>query len=414
MIMDSAREPKHHHKTKIALAILVLLVVIVLMGVSQHRMISTVSSSELELVTVEGFRTKITTMGTIKPRKSIKLSSDIGGRVKYYINKKQSYVQQGDILLELENYDYTLNITEKVAQVSEQISNLRNTRLNLASEMKSTQLSLEDAIFNVRAIDRELEQKERLLTKGLISKSDVQYLQDDLSRWIAKQKVLSTYYQSQKNKIQHQLTELNETVDILKNFLLKLQESERNLVVRAPISGNLVGFDIELGQQILPKEEFGSLDIIDNFLIEVELSEFYLDRVNESMQVLATFDNRNVELNVLKIFPKVKQGQFRMHLEVRLLERVARNIKVGQSIEIELTNATETLQPSVPVNATFKENSNMFVYLLSKNQSKAVKTPISIKNTIGNVLLVDNMDLLGKTLIVLDWDKNYEEELYID
>ncbi|MEZ8656786.1 HlyD family efflux transporter periplasmic adaptor subunit [Vibrio splendidus] len=253
-----------------------------------------------------------------------------------------------------------------------------------------------------------------MLTKDLISKSDAQYLQDDLSRWIAKRKVLSTYYQSQKNNIQHQLTELNDTVDILKNFLLKLQESERNLVVRAPISGNLVGFDIELGQQILPKEEFGSLDIIDNFLIEVELSEFYLDRVNESMQVLASFDNRNVELNVLKIFPKVKQGQFRMHLEVRLLESVARNIKVGQSIEIELTNATETLQASVPVNATFKENSNVFVYLLSKNQSKAVKTPISIKNTIGNVLLVDNMDLLGKTLIVLDWDKNYEEELYIE
>ncbi|MGF1817946.1 RND transporter, partial [Vibrio splendidus] len=110
--MDSAIEPKHHHKTKIVLVILVLLVVIVLMGVSQHRMISTVSNSELELVTVEGFRTNITTMGVIKPRKSIKLSSDIGGRVKYYINKKQSYVQQGDILLELENSDYTLNITE--------------------------------------------------------------------------------------------------------------------------------------------------------------------------------------------------------------------------------------------------------------------------------------------------------------
>lgn len=251
--MDSAIEPKHHHKTKIVLVILVLLVVIVLMGVSQHRMISTVSNSELELVTVEGFRTNITTMGVIKPRKSIKLSSDIGGRVKYYINKKQSYVQQGDILLELENSDYTLNITERVAQISEQISNLRNTRLNLASEMKSTQLSLEDAIFNVRVISRELEQKERLLTKELISKSDAQYLQDDLSRWLAKQKVLSTYYQSQKSNIQHQLTELNEAVDILKNLLLKLQESEKNLVVRAPISGNLVGFDIELGQQILPK-----------------------------------------------------------------------------------------------------------------------------------------------------------------
>lgn len=139
-----------------------------------------------------------------------------------------------------------------------------------------------------------------------------------------------------------------------------------------------------------------------------------MDRVNESMQVLATFDNHNVELNVLKIFPKVTQGQFRMHLEVSQLERVARNIKVGQSIEIELTNATETLQPSVPVNATFKENNKMFVYLFSKNQSKAVKTPISIKNTIGNVLLVDNMELLGKALLVLNWDKNYEEELYIE
>lgn len=396
------------------LAIMVLLAAIAALVVSRERMISTVSSTELTRVTVNDFRNNITTMGTIKPRKSIKLSSDIGGRVKYYINKKQSFVEQGDIILELENYDYTLNITEKVAQISEQISNLRNTRLNLAREMKLTRLLLEDAIFNVSVLSRELEQKERLLKKDLIGKSDTEYLQDDLSRWIAKQKVLSAYYQSQKSNIQHQLTEINETVGLLENLLLKLEEGEKNLVVRAPISGNLVGFDIELGQQILSKEEFGSLDIIDNFLIEVELSEFYLDRVNESMRVLAKLDNRHVELNIIKIFPKVEQGQFRLHLEVRQLERFARDIKIGQSIEIELTNSTQTLQPSIPLNATFSENSNTFVYLLSNNQSKAVKTPITIKNTIGNVLLIDNIELLGKELIVMDWDKNYQEELYIE
>ncbi|MBQ4878024.1 efflux RND transporter periplasmic adaptor subunit [Pseudoalteromonas luteoviolacea] len=412
--MDTVIEQPKYNKAKIIFAIVVIILSIALGLLYSNQSISSIPIKDVSRVKIASVNPNITAVGTIKPRKSIKLSSDIGGRVKYYLNKKNSFVEKGEVLLELENYDYILKLTEKIAQISEQISNLKNMRLNLRRELKTSKLSLEDAIFQVSVLERELAQKQQLLRNNLTQESEVQDVQSNLTRWHAKQQVLASYYQSQKDHIKHQLSEINDTVDILNTLLLKLQESEQQLEIRAPISGNLSGFDIEFGQQILPKQEFGSLDLIDDFLIEVELSEYYLSRVHDAMQAEGSIKNRDVALNIIKIFPLVKQGKFRMHLEVPFQQSMNTQVKVGQSIEVSLTGTADTKLPSVPLNATFKENNDMFIYLLKSNQSKAVKTLLKIKEQIGDKVLVDNPNILGQELIILDWNKNYKEELYIE
>lgn len=412
--MDTVIEQPKYNKTKIIVTISTMTFLLALGLLYSNKSTSSIPIKEVNRVKITSVEPSIISVGTIKPMKSIKLSSNIGGRVKYYLNKKSSYVQQGEVLLELENYDYILKLTEKIAQISEQISNLKNMRLNLRRELKTSKLFLEDAIFQVSVLERELAQKQQLLLNNLTQESEVQDVQSNLTRWHAKQQVSANYYQSQKDNINHQLNEIDDTVGILNRLLVKLQESEQQLVIRAPISGNLSGFDIEVGQQIMPKQEFGSLDLIDDFLIEVELSEYYLSRVHDTMQAIGNIKNRDISLNIIKIFPLVTQGKFRMHLKVPNQQNRNTHVKVGQSIEVSLIGRSDIELPSIPLNATFKENNDTFIYLLKGNQSKAVKTLLTIKDQVGDKLLVNNPNILGKELIILDWNKNYKEEIYIE
>jgi HlyD family secretion protein len=412
--MDTVISQPQRNKYKIAVGLLTFLLLTAVISLQTDGTISTVYKDELDIVKISSTIPKITAVGVIKPRKSIKLSSDIGGRVKSYLNAENSFVKKNDILLELENYDYILKLTEKIAHISEQISNLKNMRLNLRRELMSSKLSLEDASFNFNVLNRELKQKLELLTQHLIQEAEIKDIEDNLSRWNSKKKVLHDYYESQNLQLSSQLKEISETISLLNELLHKLQESERQLVIKAPISGNLSGFDIDYGQQIHPKEEFASIDVIDDFVVEVELSEFYLDRVSESLEAVGKLDNRNIGLTTLKVFPLVKNGKFKIHFKVSNGEALKKNVKVGQSIEIEIKENTTELLPTIPIDSTFRENNANFIYLLANDQSKAVKTLISIKSQHGKRILIDEPRMIGRQLIVLDWNKKYKEELYIE
>ncbi|MCF7513280.1 HlyD family efflux transporter periplasmic adaptor subunit [Pseudoalteromonas sp. L23] len=412
--MDTIIENPKGKRKKIVAFFLLMTFIFFFLLFHSNKSISSIPYEKAKIIAVTNSHSAITSIGTIRPMKSIKLSSDIGGRVKSFINRQHTLVEKGDVILELENYDYTLKLTEKMAQISEQISNLENMRLNLRRELTSSKLSLEDALYNVDVLERELDQKLRLLEKNLSQKSDVEDIKSNLTRWKEKQGVLTNYYQSQHNQITHQLKQIGETVEILNSLLLKLQESEQQLLIRAPITGNLVGFDVESGQQILPKEEFASLDMVGEYLIEVELNEFYLERINKETRATAKIDNKNINLKILKIFPLIKQGKFKMNLEMPNTDEWQDNIKVGQSVEIELANSDKNILPTLPAEATFQKGDTTFVYLHSDKQSKAIRTPILIKERIGDRVVIDAPMVLGKSVVILDWNKKYKEELYIE
>jgi HlyD family secretion protein len=53
-----------------------------------------------------------------------------------------------------------------------------------------------------------------------------------------------------------------------------------NLVVRAPIKGQLSTEQIEVGQSIQAGQRYGQIDILDKFKVRVPIDELYLPRVS--------------------------------------------------------------------------------------------------------------------------------------
>ncbi len=92
--------PQNNNNRKGVVVILLLMISMLACVVFYiNKPVSMLKKSELEILSIDSEPSKITTIGTMKPRKSIKLSSEIGGRVKYFININQSYVKKGDVIL---------------------------------------------------------------------------------------------------------------------------------------------------------------------------------------------------------------------------------------------------------------------------------------------------------------------------
>ena len=67
-----------------------------------------------------------------------------------------------------------------------------------------------------------------------------------------------------------------------------------NLVVKAPISGQLSFLNATLGQQIRQSESIGEIEVMDNFKISTQLSEYYIDRVMTGLPVSVTYQEINI------------------------------------------------------------------------------------------------------------------------
>ena len=63
-----------------------------------------------------------------------------------------------------------------------------------------------------------------------------------------------------------------------------VQQILDNLVVTAPISGQLSTVELNQGQSISQGERLGQIDQMDGYKVRVDIDEFYLSRVTTGLE----------------------------------------------------------------------------------------------------------------------------------
>ena len=81
---------------------------------------------------------------------------------------------------------------------------------------------------------------------------------------------------------EQQLKQLRDSNEQLLASLEFARQNLDDLNMRAPVDGQLSGFNIEVGQSIERGGRVGQIDDPDRFKLNVEIDEFYLGRVGSS------------------------------------------------------------------------------------------------------------------------------------
>lgn len=116
----------------------------------------------------------LTTRAIAVPKESIIVSSERGGKVTEVTKQAFDTVAKGDVIIRLSNYDFMLEATSRIANITEQINNLRNMKIQLEQDNRETKLNLQEAQHQITTISKDLARHQVLDMKSMIAKSELE------------------------------------------------------------------------------------------------------------------------------------------------------------------------------------------------------------------------------------------------
>lgn len=171
--------------------------------------------------------------------------------------------------------------------------------------------------------------------------------------------------------------------ELMDNDLKRAQKSTShargrmdNLVVRAPIDGQLSFLNVTLGQRVNQSENIGEIKVMDNFKINTQLSEYYIDRVTVGLPASVTYQGKKYPLKVSKVIPEVKDRQF--EVDMVFTGEQPENVRIGKSFRVQVELGQPETAVVIPRGDFFQTTGGQWIYKLNKSGDKAVKTPITV------------------------------------
>ncbi len=332
----------------------------------------------LNIATVSNgvFHDYITVSGTVAPIATIYLDAQEGGRVEEKLIEEGTVLKKGDVILRMTNPDLNLSILNSEAQLAEKSNFLRNTMVAMEQEklrIKEELLSLE---FSIKRKKRIYKQNTKLYQQDLISKEVFLVSQEDYQ---LAERSFQLYIERQKQDSIYRSIQLSQMRNSLRNMELNLKlvrKRQENLMVTAPIDGQLSNLDVEVGQSIPRGSRIGTINILSSFKVIAKIDEHYIDKVRVGLRAILERQGQEYNLKVRKVFPDVKNGQFTV--EMVFDGQSPKNMRVGQTYYTRLQLGSPEKALLLPRGSFFQKTGGRWIFVLSKDGQYAEKRSIKI------------------------------------
>ncbi len=302
---------------KILIPILLLLVVVGCGSKSEtiHPKIQDISSS-------------VYASGTIKSKSQYQAVPLVSGIVRDVYVDDGDYVQKGQLLFRIDNKAQLIN--EENAALSASYYDLSSNQDKLEDARNSIQLAREklktDSLMYVRQLN--------LYNQNVISKVELE--QRELA------------YQSSQNALSNAIIRYN---DLKRQINFSAKQSKNNLAlssksasdfeIRSDIDGRVYSVLIEKGTLVSPQVPVAILGSADSFVLEMQVDEYDIAKVDLNMRVLITMDSykgRVFEAKVSKINPLMNERSKTFKVEATFInppKRIFPNTSFEANIVIE-------------------------------------------------------------------------------
>lgn len=343
------------------------------------------------------FQAFLPVRGTVSPKRVVYLDAIDGGRVENIYLEEGVMLKAGDKILELSNSSLQLNVLARETDVSEQINNLRNTRLNMERSQLAKKTDLIEIDYRIKGLKRNLAKNKNLLSKRLIAQDDFDQVKDELDYFQARHNVVS---QSQVKELAlqaQQIEQLEINVKMLQSNLGISRKSLDNLTLVAPIDGQLTFLDAELGESMPAGQRLGQIDVLDNFKVTTLVDEFYINRVAKGQLGSYKLSGESLQLKVAKIYPGVTNGQF--EVDWTFVGEAPKKIRRGQTLQIRLELGDANKSLVVDSGGFYQDTGGSWVFVVDADGKGATKRTVSFGKRNADVLAVSSGLLKGESII---------------
>jgi HlyD family secretion protein len=322
------------------------------------------------------FQEFIPVNGVVLPITSIYLDAVEGGRVEEKYVDDGAIVKKGQPILKLSNTDIELSLVNQQTSVYNLLTQMQISR-NAAQQNTVNKLN------QMTDVDNQLKEAKRIydLNKSLyeqkaIGLQEFKQSENNYNYQLDKRRLTQQLLKQDSVSNNQQVSQAQQSYLGSQNALNVMRKKVGDLIVRAPIDGQLTSLDAEMGQNKNKGERLGQIDVLSGYKVRVDVDEHYISRVFIGLMGETSFAGKNYQLKINKVFTQVNNGRFQV--DMQFVSAVPEGIRRGQTLQIRLALSDETQALLLAKGGFYQQTGGNWVFKVSEDGKTAYRVEVQL------------------------------------
>lgn len=355
---------------------LAFLVYVIILSAGPSKLRIDQENVQIAEVKNDKFMEYVDVEGLIQPILTIKINAREAGSVERIIGEEGSLLKKGDTILVLENQDLLRSIEDQRDDWEKQLITYQEKEIEMEQKSLNLQQQTLQTNYELDRLKKSFDLDKEEYKMGIKSKAQLEVSEDEYS------------YKVKNAQLQRESLRHDSAVTVIRKDLIRNdRERERkkyeracerleNLIVKAPIAGQLSFVKVTPGQQVSSNESIAEIKVLDQYKIHTSLSEYYIDRITTGLPATVNYQGRKYPLRITKVVPEVKERTF--DVDLVFTGEMPDNVRVGKSFRVQIELGQPEQATVIPRGNFYQATGGQWIYKLNASKNKATRVPLSI------------------------------------
>lgn len=358
-------------------AFVIFLIYVISLSFGPRKLRIETDNIQIAEVKNDKFMEYVDVEGLVQPILTIKINTREAGSVERIIGEEGTMMEKGDSILVLSNPDLLRSIEDQRDEWEKQRITYKEKEIEMEQKSLTLKQQTLQTQYEMNRLTKSFALDKEEYKMGIKSKAQLEVSEDEYN------------YKLQNSALQMESLRHDSAVtlirkDLLKNDLEREQkkftrslERMNNLVVTAPIAGQLSFVKVTPGQQVASGESIAEIKVLDQYKIHTSLSEYYIDRITTGLPATINYQGKRYPLKITKVVPEVKDRMF--DVDLIFTGEMPDNVRVGKSFRVQIELGQPEQAIVIPRGNFYQVTGGQWVYKVNASKTKAIKVPLTIE-----------------------------------
>lgn len=357
-------------------AFVIFLIYVISLSFGPRKLRIETDNIQIAEVKNDKFMEYVDVEGLVQPILTIKINTREAGSVERIIGEEGTMMEKGDSILVLSNPDLLRSIEDQRDEWEKQRITYKEKEIEMEQKSLTLKQQTLQTQYEMNRLTKSFALDKEEYKMGIKSKAQLEVSEDEYN------------YKLQNSALQMESLRHDSAVtlirkDLLKNDLEREQkkftrslERMNNLVVTAPIAGQLSFVKVTPGQQVASGKSIAEIKVLDQYKIHTSLSEYYIDRITTGLPATINYQGKRYPLKITKVVPEVKDRMF--DVDLIFTGEMPDNVRVGKSFRVQIELGQPEQAIVIPRGNFYQVTGGQWVYKVNASKTKAIKVPLTI------------------------------------
>lgn len=322
------------------------------------------------------FQETIPINGVVLPITTIYLDAQEGGRVEEKFVEDGTIMKKGQPILRLSNPDLALNLVNQETSVYNLLTQMQIASNNAQQNTVTKLNQMTDVENALKEAERVYRLNKKLYEQKVIGEQEFRQSENTYNYQLQKKKLTAEILKQDSVSTNQQIAQARQLYVGSQNALDLTRKKVGDLIVRAPVDGQLTSLDAELGQNKNKGERLGQIDVLSGFKVRADIDEHYLSRIYNDLTGTFDFAGKTYKLRITKVYTQVTAGRFQV--DMQFVGDVPKGIRRGQTLQIRLALSDETEAILLAKGGFYQQTGGNWIFKVSESGNTAYKVNISL------------------------------------